>query len=79
MANDTTNPLDEVSAISLDDLFSSRPPFDAQAMRAMVAEFRRMRVKWQAEDAAGTTKRGARKAKAATQPVAIDIDLFEEG
>jgi hypothetical protein len=73
-----SNPLDEVSVASLDDLFSSRPPFDPQAMRAMVSEFRRMRVKWQAEDAAGTAKKKARRAGASAS-VAIDVDLFEGG
>ena len=50
------NPLCEVEATSLDELFSSRPPFSANVMRALVAELRRMREKWKsAEEVAGAS------------------------
>jgi hypothetical protein len=70
------SPLAEASPASLDDLFSSRPPFDPAAMRVMIAEFRRMRVKWASDEAAGVAKKAAKRA--GRVPAAVG-DLWEGG
>lgn len=64
MSDQPVSPLAEASEISLDEFFSRRPPFDGAALSAMVAEFRRMRVKWQSGEGAASVKK-APKAKAA--------------
>jgi hypothetical protein len=65
-----TSPLAEASEVSLDEFFSRRPPFDGAALSAMVAEFRRMRVKWQSGE--GTAAKKAPKAKKSA-PSAIPL------
>ena len=60
----TTSPLAEADPRSLDELFSSRPPYDPAALRGLVAELRRMRLKWQSDEAEGKAKRSARASSA---------------
>jgi len=76
--NDTpVSPLTEADPRSLDELFSSRPPFDPAALRALVAELRRMRVKWGEEERDNKAKKATRASKVKTKTV-VD-DLFGEG
>ena len=60
--NAKESPLSEADPRSLDEIFSSRPPFDPGALRRQIEEFRRMRVKWQSDAAEGKTKRAVKKA-----------------
>lgn len=69
------SPLSEADPRSLDEVFSSRPPFDPSAMRRAVEEFRRMRVKWQQDAAEGKSKRVAKRGARPTAPVG---DIFGE-
>ena len=78
----TPSPLAEADPRSLDDVMSSRPPFDAGALTRMVAELRRMRVKWQQDEAEGKASKQARAkrggTKATSAPASVD-DLWDEG
>ena len=77
MPENNGSPLSEADPRSLDEIFSSRPPFDPGALRRQIEEFRRMRVKWQSDEAEGKTKRAKKKASGASSAVG---DLFgEEG
>jgi hypothetical protein len=79
MPENNGSPLSEADPRSLDEIFSSRPPFDPGALRRQIEEFRRMRVKWQSDEAEGKSKRVAKKVKAGTASVPVG-DLFgEEG
>jgi len=76
----TTSPLAEASEHSLDEFFSRRPPFDGETLRVMIAEFRRMRVKWQSGEAERAAK-PKRAAKSVAKPSAIPLtqgDLWAE-
>ena len=77
MPENNGSPLSEADPRSLDEIFSSRPPFDPSALRRQIEEFRRMRVKWQSDEAEGKSKRAAKKAKAGTVSVPVG-DLFGE-
>lgn len=76
----TASPLAEASVSSLDEFFSRRPPFDEQALTAMVSELRRMREKWESlgEGAKVTKKAPARKAAASPAQLSAD-DLWSDG
>lgn len=67
----TPSPLAEAEVSSLDEDFSHRPPFDGATLARMVAEFRRMRVKWQAGEGSAAAKKAPR-AKVA-KPSAIPL------
>ena len=77
MTEPTTSPLAEADPRSLEQFFNSRPPFDPRALQAIVAEMRRMRVKWGEDEKAGKIKKAA-KAEKAKRPTAVD-DIFAEG
>lgn len=65
------SPLSEASPTSLDDYFSQKPPFAPEALRAMIAEFRRMRVKWESDsqEAKNKPKKAAKSAPASAIPL----------
>jgi hypothetical protein len=71
------SPLSAASASSLEQFFAEKPPFSAQAMSAMIAEFRRMREKWQVEEREGKAKRAAKKVST-TRVTSTNSDIFGE-
>lgn len=77
MTNETqqaASPLAEASVSSLDEFFSRRPPFDENALGAMVAELRRMREKWESlGEGQKVTKKARAPAKAAS-PAQLSAD-----
>lgn len=74
MAEQTTSPLAEADPRSLDELFNSKPPFDTNALRRLVEEFRRMRAKWQQDEAEGKIKKAK---KADNSPKVVEVDIWE--
>ena len=71
-----TSPLGEASERSLDEFFSSKPPFSPEALRVMVAEFRRMREKWQSGEGNAAAPRAKRAKVAANAPALSENDLW---
>jgi hypothetical protein len=74
MSETQTSPLAEASEVSLDEFFSRRPPFDGVALSAMVAEFRRMRVKWQSGEGGASAKKAPRAAKGKPSAIPLGAD-----
>jgi len=69
---DTSNasPLVEADPRSLDVIFNSKPPFDAAALCALIAEMRRMREKWKQDEVENKQKKAKKVASASTPRVA---------
>jgi hypothetical protein len=75
-----TTPLAEASVSSLDEFFSRRPPFDEEALMAIVKELRRMREKWESLGEAMPVTAKKRAAKSAAPPAQLSADdLWSEG
>jgi len=70
------SPLVEADPRSLDAIFNSKPPFDAAALRALIAEMRRMREKWKQDEVENKQKK-AKKAASASTPRVADT-LFDD-
>jgi hypothetical protein len=68
------SPLSGVSENSLDEYFSSKPPYSPQVLAALVSELRRMREKWQVEEREGKAKRAKRVA--AVKVTSTNEDIF---
>lgn len=66
------SPLSEANPRALEDVMSARPPFAAHEMQMMIAELRRMRVKWQVEEREGVKKKG----KKVSGPAPVVSDIF---
>jgi hypothetical protein len=73
----TESPLTGVSENSLDEYFSSKPPYSPQVLAALVSELRRMREKWQVEEREGKAKRA--KKVAVAKVTSTDEDIFGSG
>jgi hypothetical protein len=74
------SPLSQVSETSLDDYFSSKPPYSPQVLSALVSELRRMREKWQVEEREGKVKRAVKAKKGVKlTSTSTDEDIFGEG
>lgn len=74
MASTPQSPLTEASTTSLDDYFSRRPPYDAETLAKIKAEFRRMREVWLKANVEGAKTPKAKKAKEpATTSIGVDI------
>ena len=71
----TVSPLSEATSNSLDEYFARKPPYDAQTLAAIKAEFRRLRAKFGETEAAGGTVRAKKvgKPKASTE---VTLDIF---
>jgi hypothetical protein len=71
------SPLSEVAENSLDDYFSSKPPYSPQVLSALVSELRRMREKWQVEEREGKAKRALKAKKGGKlTSTSTDEDIF---
>ncbi len=71
------SPLTEASTTSLDEYFSRKPPYDAETLSRIKAEFRRMREIWlKAESGEGPKPKVKRTPKAPVSRVIAD-DLFD--
>ncbi len=71
------SPLTEANSASLDEYFSRRPPYDAETLAKIKAEFRRLREKWQLfEQGQGAKPKTARKAGRPTAQTSTDLDIF---
>jgi len=79
MTEPVATPLSEASVSSLDEFFSRKPPFDEEALTAIVKELRRMREKWESlgEGTPVTAKKRAAKSAGATVQLSAD-DLWSE-
>ena len=75
MTSAPTSPLAEASASSLDEYFARKPPYDAQTLNAIKAEFRRLRANWAQDAASGKTTR-AKKVSKQEVTKSVDFDLF---
>jgi hypothetical protein len=69
-----TTPLAEASVSSLDEFFSRRPPFDEEALTAIVKELRRMREKWESLGEGTPVTAKKRAARAAAPPTQLTAD-----
>lgn len=75
MTDSTELPITEASPASLEELFSRAPPFSIEDRRAIVAELRRMREKWESGQSAP-----AKRTPKGAAPVAgglADLGLLE--
>ena len=72
-APSAASPLSEADPRSLDELFNSKPPFDSVALRTLVNEMRRMREKWEKDEAEGKSKRNTKKAESSAKVVSGDL------
>ena len=67
-------PLAEASVSSLDEFFSRKPPFDEEALGAIVKELRRMREKWESLGEGTPVTAKKRASKAAAPPAQLSAD-----
>jgi hypothetical protein len=73
-------PLAEASPASLDEFFSRRPPFDEEALTAIIKELRRMREKWESLGEGTPLTAKKRAAKSASPPAQLSADdLWTDG
>ena len=69
----TISPLTEAQSGSLDEFFARKPPYDAQTLAAIKAEFRRLRAKFGDDQAAGKTSRAKKAVPAKSNEITMDI------
>jgi hypothetical protein len=69
------SPLSEADPRSLDEYFARKPPYDAQTLNAIKAEFRRLRERMKIEQASGKAPRAKKAAKVETTK-SVEFDLF---
>lgn len=74
-----SSPLTEASSDSLNELFARKPPFTADELARMKAEFRRLRANWEKYEAGeGKAPKTKRAPKAALKTTVVETDIFAD-